>query len=85
MLSQAVLGRLRDLDRAGDVDDRLVLGDHFLGRFVRADNLYGECLVGFMVESPAQSGRKRTLIHLGAISRVHVNTTSKIVQTTSKR
>jgi hypothetical protein len=30
------------------------------------------CLVRFMVESPAQSGRMRTLIHPGTISRVHV-------------
>ena len=31
------------------------------------------CLVHFMVESPAQSGRMRTLIHPGPISGVHVN------------
>ena len=30
------------------------------------------CLVRFMVESPAQSGRLRTLIHPGPISGVHV-------------
>jgi hypothetical protein len=31
------------------------------------------CLVRFMVESPAQSGRLRTLIHPGPVSGVHVN------------
>jgi hypothetical protein len=30
------------------------------------------CLVRFMVESPAQSGRLRTLIHPGPVSGVHV-------------
>lgn len=30
------------------------------------------CLVRFMVESPAQSGRRRTLIHPGPVSGVHV-------------
>jgi hypothetical protein len=30
------------------------------------------CLVGFMVESPAQSGRMRTLIHPGPTKGVHV-------------
>jgi hypothetical protein len=30
------------------------------------------CLVRFMVRSPAQSGRMRTLIHPGSIARVHV-------------
>jgi len=30
------------------------------------------CLVRFMVESPAQSGRMRTLIHPGPVSGVHV-------------
>jgi hypothetical protein len=30
----------------------------------------------FMVESPAQSGRMRTLIHRGPIPRGHVNPTS---------
>ena len=33
------------------------------------------CLVRFMVESPAQSGRLRTLIHPGPNSRVHVMVT----------
>ena len=32
----------------------------------------GLCLVRLMVESPAQSGRMRTLIHTGPISGVHV-------------
>lgn len=31
------------------------------------------CLVRFMVKSPAQSGRLRTLIHPGSVSGVHVN------------
>ena len=31
------------------------------------------CLVRFMVKSPAQSGRLRTLIHPGPLSGVHVN------------
>ena len=30
------------------------------------------CLVRFMVESPAQSGRLKTLIHPGPVSGVHV-------------
>ncbi len=30
------------------------------------------CLVRFMVESPAQSGRLRTLIHPGPVAGVHV-------------
>jgi GDP-L-fucose synthase len=36
------------------------------------------CLVRFMVESPAQSGRLRTLIHPGPISGVHVITGIKL-------
>ena len=32
-----------------------------------------ECLVRFMVKSPAQSGRMRTLIQLGPIPGVHVS------------
>ena len=32
------------------------------------------CLVRFMVKSPAQSGRLRTLIHPGPLSGVHVIT-----------
>jgi hypothetical protein len=30
------------------------------------------CLVRFMVESPAQSGRLKTLIHPGPVAGVHV-------------
>jgi len=36
------------------------------------------CLVRFMVESPAQSGRMRTLIHPGPTSGVHVTLTAGI-------
>ncbi|MCP9793514.1 hypothetical protein KBZ20_17255, partial [Vulcanococcus limneticus Candia 3F8] len=35
------------------------------------------CLVRFMVESPAQSGRMRTLIHPGPVSGVHVTVFQK--------
>jgi hypothetical protein len=33
------------------------------------------CLVRFMVKSPAQSGRLRTLIHPGPVSQIQVNPT----------
>jgi hypothetical protein len=36
------------------------------------------CLVRFMVESPAKSGRLRTLIHPGPISGVHVKILKRI-------
>ena len=34
---------------------------------------YAVCLVRFMVESQAQSGRLKTLIHPGPVFRVHVS------------
>ena len=37
-----------------------------------AEDLSGVCLVRFMVESPAQFGRLKTLIHPGLFSGVHV-------------
>jgi len=39
------------------------------------------CLVRFMVESPAQSGRMRTLIHPGPTSGVHVISVSSVTMT----
>jgi len=42
-------------------------------------------LVRFMVESPAQSGRLRTLIHPGPVSRVHVRPTRNWKQLISMR
>jgi len=38
------------------------------------------CLVRFMLRSPAQSGRLRTLIHPGLISGVHVRITTEEVK-----
>jgi len=36
------------------------------------------CLVRFMVKSPAQSGRLRTLIHPGPVSGVHVSAAPRV-------
>ncbi len=67
-----MVGRLRHLDDAADIGGGLALGDQLLGSFELADDLI-RCVPGaFLVESPAQSGRLKTLIHPGLISGVHV-------------
>jgi len=57
---------VKNLDTA-DLDDGLALGDQLLGGFELSDDLFGCMPGGFMVESPAQSGRMRTLIYPGPI------------------
>ena len=60
-------------DDTADLDEGLALGDQLLGSLELADDLLRVCLVRFMVESPAQSGRMRTLIHPGLIAGAYVN------------
>jgi hypothetical protein len=43
------------------------------------------CLVRFMVKSPAQSGRLRTLIHPGPVSGVHVTRASGRARVASRQ
>jgi hypothetical protein len=73
LLPPTVIGRLRHLDDAADVGDGLALGDQLLGVLSLRMICSAVCLVRFMVESAAQSGRLRTLIQSGPVSGVHVN------------
>jgi len=52
-----VVGRLRHFDDTADLVNALALGDQLLTICWLADDLLAECLVSFMVKSPAQSGR----------------------------
>ena len=72
LLSPAVVGRLRDLDDATDVGDGLPLGNQLLRRLSLQLICSAVCLLRFMVESTAQSGRMWTLIHPGPVFGVHV-------------
>jgi len=60
------------LQGPADVGAGLALGDQLLGSLEPADDLLRCVQARFMVESPVQSGRMRTLIDPGEISGGHV-------------
>jgi len=72
LLPPAVVGWLRLFDDLAGLIDGLLLTIN--GSAVLSVRMIcsAMCLVRFMVESPAQAGRIRTLMHPGPIARVHV-------------
>ena len=59
-----MVGRLRHLEDTANLEDGIALSDQLLGGIALTDDLL--CHVRYVVESPTQSGRLRTLIQPGS-------------------
>ena len=71
LLLPEVVGLLDHLNGAADVGDGLALGDQLLSGLEPGDFFSGVSWIRFVLESPAQAGRMRSLIHHGLISGGH--------------